>query len=528
MYSFKKNKSFLPLVIIPLLLLVNNCSDRSEYGEASDYVKLGAAATTGACTNGEDTTAPTISSVSPIDNSTYYISVATTVAVTFSEKMATGSVTTNTSDTTCSGSFQLSSDNFTSCIKMSAAPVASDNETIFTITPASSLSAATTYKTKITTSVKDISCNTLGSANTTDNGFITSPSAGSGTIKGSVINYSGSSALSGVNVSYALSEKTLEEAATTDNSGDFDKSSLAAGTYTLTYEKGGYEDETQSATLATDSQTLTVSTMKMCSTSSSATATISGKITDAVNGTGVSNVSISIRRGMNTTSGTVYATAATTDSNGDYSFSNVARGWYTLQTSVDGYINSSFEVVSCGDVSGQDSSISKTLASGVMRIILSWPTGSTAVDLDSHLKVPDNASSNKHIYYPTVNKTFYYATNTNTCSSCSSSQLSDNVTLDRDEQTAAGTETVSITAVRSGDYSYSVHDYTNGKTNNDANSTNLASSGASVTIYYNNTVTIFNPPNTAGTHWTVFTFTTGGGIVEVGTMKHTNSEADVY
>ncbi len=528
MYSFKKNKSFLPLVIIPIFLVMNNCSDRSEYGGASDYEKLGAAATTGACTNGEDTTAPTISSVSPIDNSTYYISVATTVAVTFSEKMATGSVTTNTSDTTCSGSFQLSSDNFTSCIKMSAAPVASDNGTIFTITPASSLSAATTYKTKITSSVKDISCNTLGSANTTDNGFITSPSAGSGTIKGSVINYSGSSALSGVNVSYALSEKTLEEAATTDNSGDFDKSSLAAGTYTLTYEKGGYEDETQSATLATDSQTLTVSTMKMCSTSSSATATISGKITDAVNGTGVSNVSISIRRGMNTTSGTVYATAATTDSNGDYSFSNVARGWYTLQTSVDGYINSSFEVVSCGDVSGQDSSISKTLASGVMRIILSWPTGSTAVDLDSHLKVPDNASSNKHIYYPTVNKTFYYATNTNTCSSCSSSQLSDNVTLDRDEQTAAGTETVSITAVRSGDYSYSVHDYTNGKTNNDANSTNLASSGASVTIYYNNTVTIFNPPNTAGTHWTVFTFTTGGGIVEVGTMKHTNSEADVY
>ena len=527
MYSFKKNKSFLPLVIIPLLLLVNNCSDRSEYGEASDYEKLGAAATTGACTKGEDTTAPTVSSASPTDNSTYN-SVATTVAVTFSEKMETSSVTTNTSDTTCSGSFQLSSDNFTSCIIISAAPVASDNDTIFTITPASSLSAATTYKTKITTSVKDISCNTLGSANTTDNGFITSPSAGSGTIKGSVINYSGSSALSGVNVSYALSEKTLEEAATTDNSGDFDKSSLAAGTYTLTYEKGGYEDETQSATLATDSQTLTVSTMKMCSTSSSATATISGKITDAVNGTGVSNVSISIRRGMNTTSGTVYATAATTDSNGDYSFSNVARGWYTLQTSVDGYINSSFEVVSCGDVSGQDSSISKTLASGVMRIILSWPTGSTAVDLDSHLKVPDNASSNKHIYYRTVNKTFYYATNTNTCSSCSSSQLSDNVTLDRDEQTAAGTETVSITAVRSGDYSYSVHDYTNGKTNNDANSTNLASSGASVTIYYNNTVTIFNPPNTAGTHWTVFTFTTGGGIVEVGTMKHTNSEADVY
>ena len=161
MYSFNKCKSFLPLVIIPLLLLLNNCSDRSEYGEASDYEKLGAAAATGACTKGEDTTAPTISSVSPIDNSTYYISVATTIAVTFGEKMATGSVTTNTSDTTCSGSFQLSSDNFTSCIKMSASPVASENDTIFTITPASSLSAATTYKVKISTSA---------TAGITDNG----------------------------------------------------------------------------------------------------------------------------------------------------------------------------------------------------------------------------------------------------------------------------------------------------------------------------------------------------------------------
>jgi len=525
MYSFKKNKSFLPLVIIPIFLVMNNCSDRSEYGGASDYEKLGAAATTGACTNGEDTTAPTISSVSPIDNSTYYISVATTVAVTFSEKMAIGSVTTNTSDTTCSGSFQLSSDNFTSCIKMSAAPVASDNDTIFTITPASSLSAATTYKTKITTSVKDISCNTLGSAYTIDNGFITSPSAGSGTIKGSVINYSGSSALSGVNVSYALSEKTLEDAATTDNSGDFAKSSLAAGTYTLTYEKEGYENETQSATLATDSQTLTVSALKMLSTSSCAsTGVVSGKITDAVNGTAVSGVSISIRRGKNRTSGAVYAAATTTNGSGVYSFSNVARGWYTLQTSKSSpnYIDSTFNVVSCGTSNNQDASISTSLSSTAMRVILSWPTGSTADDLDSHMSIPHKTSGQFHLYYGVTNGGAkgedYHTYGTG-----------DNATLDWDDSNGApGTETITITHVKNGDYSYSVHDWSNGEENEDSSSTKLASSGASVTIYYNNTVTNFNPPNTAGTHWTVFTFTTGGGIVEVGTMKHTNLAADVY
>ena len=75
MYSFKKSKSFLPLVIIPLLLLLNNCSDSSEYGTQSDYIKLGA----------DDTTAPTVSAVSPTDNSTS-VAVNSTVALTFSEK----------------------------------------------------------------------------------------------------------------------------------------------------------------------------------------------------------------------------------------------------------------------------------------------------------------------------------------------------------------------------------------------------------------------------------------------------------
>jgi len=134
-YSSNYTNPVFSLVLVPLVLLLSSCSERSEYGEKSDYEKLGAT-----CIASEDVTAPTVSSVSPTDNSTYN-SPATTVAVTFSEKIFPWSVTTNTSDTSCSGSFQLSSDNFTTCIKMSAAPVASDNDTILTITPASSLSA---------------------------------------------------------------------------------------------------------------------------------------------------------------------------------------------------------------------------------------------------------------------------------------------------------------------------------------------------------------------------------------------------
>ena len=82
MYLFNKMYRFLPLVLVTLVLLLSSCSERSEYGEASDYEKLGAVYT--------DTTAPTISSLSPTDNSTYN-SPATTVSATFSKKMATGS-----------------------------------------------------------------------------------------------------------------------------------------------------------------------------------------------------------------------------------------------------------------------------------------------------------------------------------------------------------------------------------------------------------------------------------------------------
>ena len=134
MYSIRKIISFLPLVFILLLLLLNSCSDRSEYGTESDYEKLGAVAT--------ETETET--------------------------ETGTGSAT------------------------------------------------------------------------------------GSGTIKGSVISYSGSNALSGVSVSYALSGTTVGNAASTDSSGDFKKSSLETGTYTLSYSKDGYVDETQSSTLATE------------------------------------------------------------------------------------------------------------------------------------------------------------------------------------------------------------------------------------------------------------------------------------
>ena len=110
MFSSSKFNSCFPIIIVALVFFLSSCSERSEYGEKSDYEKFGAA-----CAASGDSTQPTVTSVSPTDNSTGN-AVTTSVALTFSEAMTTSSITTNTSNTSCSGSFQLSSDNFTTCI----------------------------------------------------------------------------------------------------------------------------------------------------------------------------------------------------------------------------------------------------------------------------------------------------------------------------------------------------------------------------------------------------------------------------
>jgi hypothetical protein len=91
--------------------------------------------------------------------------------MTFSEVMDNSTITTNTVNTSCSGTLQVSSDNFSNCIQMSSLTVSNSNKT-FTVTPSLSLSYSTTYKIRVTTGVKDIAGNTLSSQYETSSGFV--------------------------------------------------------------------------------------------------------------------------------------------------------------------------------------------------------------------------------------------------------------------------------------------------------------------------------------------------------------------
>ena len=120
-----------------------------------------------------ETTAPTVSSVSTTADNQSSVSITDNITVTFSEAMDTTYVTTSTSDTNCAGTIRVSSDNFSTCVKMSSSPASSNSNKTFTLEPYGYLTVSTTYLTRVTTGVKDTAGNAMGSQYETSSGFTT-------------------------------------------------------------------------------------------------------------------------------------------------------------------------------------------------------------------------------------------------------------------------------------------------------------------------------------------------------------------
>jgi photosystem II stability/assembly factor-like uncharacterized protein len=110
-----------------------------------------------------DSTAPSVSSSSTTADNQSSISPTDNFTVTFNEEMDTSTITTNTSDTSCSGSLQVSSDSFNTCVQMSSSsPISSNSNKTYTLDPNDNLSYVTTYQIRVTTGVKDTTGNSLG------------------------------------------------------------------------------------------------------------------------------------------------------------------------------------------------------------------------------------------------------------------------------------------------------------------------------------------------------------------------------
>ena len=95
--------------------------------------------------------------------------------------------------------------------------------------------------------------------------------------------------MSGVGVEYNIGGYT--KTVTSDSNGDYGIYSLTSGSYTLSYSKSSYQDATQGASLAKDTDNITVATLRMLANACSG-GNISGQIRDAVTSDNVSALSI--------------------------------------------------------------------------------------------------------------------------------------------------------------------------------------------------------------------------------------------
>ncbi len=99
-----------------------------------------------------DTKDPVVSSFSPVDGRCFPVS--DNITVTFDSPMTTSYITTTTADTTCRAeTIKMSSDNFSTCVRMSSEPVASNSNQTFTLDPVDTLSHNTTYTINVSSGV---------------------------------------------------------------------------------------------------------------------------------------------------------------------------------------------------------------------------------------------------------------------------------------------------------------------------------------------------------------------------------------
>jgi protocatechuate 3,4-dioxygenase beta subunit len=142
-----------------------------------------------------------------------------------------------------------------------------------------------------------------------------------GTISGTVTQAGSTTPIVGATVSYSGGSAT----ATTDNSGAYTLSNIAAGTYTVTASATGYQSSSQTGVGVTVG---TTTTANFSLTLSPTTGTIGGTVTQSGNTTPIAGATVSYSGG---------STTATTDTSGAYTLSSITPGTYTVSASAAGY-----------------------------------------------------------------------------------------------------------------------------------------------------------------------------------------------
>ena len=236
--------------------------------------------------------------------------------------------------------------------------------------------------------------------------------------------------------------------------------------------------------------------------------TVGGTISNALDGRGISGVTVRLRTEWNNTTGEYVDYETLTDSSGKYLLENLPVGYYTVEASLNGYVTGYTNVIvlSGAQRTDFDFTITPVLNDEEIRIVLTW--GQNPNDLDSHLigRTPSNGTFN--VYYS--DKTYYY-------------DGFEMANLDVDDTTSYGPETITIVESIYGTYTYAVHDYSN---RNSSSSDKLSASNAVVRVFVGSEQVgeYHVPTDQVGTYWTVFEITGNGEIVPINNISNTKPE----
>ncbi|MEO5511157.1 MAG: Ig-like domain-containing protein, partial [Longimicrobiales bacterium] len=269
---------------------------------------------------------------------------------------------------------------------------------------------------------------------------------------------------------------------TTDATGQFTSPSLDSSVlYDIVISAGGYISTNLFATAVTPDFTAAMGNLPLVPNSADP-GSISGVVQNARNASLIAGAAVSLRSGINATTGPVVATT-TTNSSGQFSFTGMPAGVYSLAASADGYAGGIRPGIVLGgnNVTGQDITLSPLGSEGELRFVLTW--GAAPNDLDSHLTGPVNSEGGRfHVAY--------YSQGSNVSSPFAS--------LDRDDTSAFGPETVTITSQLPGVYRYYIHNY--------SGYPDISQSNGHVDVYRGSVriAEFYVPVTGSGRYWLVF------------------------
>jgi hypothetical protein len=237
-------------------------------------------------------------------------------------------------------------------------------------------------------------------------------------------------------------------------------------------------------------------------------ADITGLVLDSQQGSPVVGATVTFRRGNAERQGT-------TDATGTFLITDIATGTYTMSITADGFLEVVLEnvVITDGLNELDPTVVTEAPPAGAYRIVLTW--GQRPSDLDSHLTGPTAGGERFHVYFVQMNPVSY-------------------ASLDRDDVTSFGPETITVTPEVNGMYRYSVFNFSDQSTQG---SQGIAgeidnSTRARVQVYSSTGLVreFLAPPSTPGNTWRVFEMNATGGtatITSVNTYVTASGSSDM-